>query len=246
MQTSPRLEAFVRQLGAEGLTETEAALALIWFATHSGDGTADVTAKEVALIMMGHRMSGNINSSRLGQKLAKHPQLVRGGRAGSFRIRASDDVALSQRFAAHADLSKAPVSDLLISDSIYLGGRRHLDQVRREANGSYERAFYNAAAVMSRRLTEMLLIEALEKAGAGTRMRDASGNLLGFSDLMAIGQSGQFIKLSRTAPVALQKVKETGDGAAHHRHFLVTKRDIDALNPGFSMLVTELAALAHL
>lgn len=246
MQTSPQLEAFVRRLGNDNFTETESALALIWFSTHAGDGAEDITAKEVAALMVRHRMSGNVNSSRLGQKLAKHPQLVRGRRLGSFRIRAADDAALSQRFSDHMDLSKAPVSDHFISASIHLGGRRHLDQIRREANGSYERAFYNAAAVMCRRLTEMLLIEALEEAGAATHMRDISGNLLGFSDLIALGQSGRFLKLSRTAPNALQKVKEIGDGAAHHRHFLVTKRDLDVLNPGLSMLVTELAALAGL
>ncbi|RYG94176.1 MAG: hypothetical protein EON58_16830 [Alphaproteobacteria bacterium] len=228
------------------MTETESALALIWFATHSGSGPSDVTAKEVATVMTDHRMSGNVNYSRLGQKLSKHSQLVRGSRVGSFRIRAADDPSLSQRFSQHADLSSAPVADLLISNGISLGGRRHLEQVRREANGSYERAFYNAAAVMSRRLTEMLLIEALEAAGGAERIRDASGNLIGLSDLIAVSRSGLFVKLSRTAPTHLQKVKEIGDGAAHHRHFIVAKKDMDALNPGLSMLVAELAALASL
>lgn len=246
MQKSPQLEAFIRRISVDELKEIEAAVALIWFATHSQDGTVDVTAKEIAEVMVRHRMSGNVNASRLTRNLAKHAQIVRGGRDGAFRIRSSDDDKLSQRFASHVDMSRAPVSDLFVSSDIALGHRRQLDQIRREANGCYERAFYNSAAVMGRRLAEMLLIEALEKSGASDRIRDGSGHLLGFSELIAIAQSGQFIKLSRTAPNAIQKIKELGDGAAHHRHFLATKKDLDALNPGYSMLISELAAVAEL
>jgi len=246
VQKSPQLEAFIRQVSGDELKEVESAVAIIWFATHSRNGVEDVTAREIADVMISHRMSSTVNASRLTRNLTKHPQIVRGGRASSFRIRASDDEKLSQKFSNHVGLSRAPVNDGFISADINLGGRRHLDQVRREANGSYERAFYNAAAVMSRRLAEMLLIEALENAGASSRIRDGSGHLIGFSDLIAVAQSGQFIKLSRTAPNAIQKVKELGDGAAHHRHFVAAKKDLDALNPAYSMLISELAAAGGL
>lgn len=246
MQKSPQLDAFIRRISGDGLTQNDAAVALVWFATHSQNGPDGLSSKEIAEMMMANRMSGNINVSRLAGNLAKHPQIVRDHRTGIFRIKSSDDAALTARFSDHADLSEAPVSDLFISSSILLGGRRHLDQVRREANGAYERAFYNAAAVMGRRLAEMLLIEALEKAGASDRIRDSSGHLLGFADLISVAQSGQFVRLSRTAPTAIQKIKELGDGAAHHRHFIAAKKDLDALNPAYSMLIAELAAAAGL
>jgi hypothetical protein len=138
------------------------------------------------------------------------------------------------------------VKDLLISDSINLGGRRSLDAVRREANGAYERAFYNSAAVMCRRLVEMLLIEAFEASGRLDDVRDSHNNLLPLSDLISAAKSGRILKLSRTAPATLSRVKQLGDGASHHRHYLVAKKDLDDLNPGFALLISELAALAAL
>lgn len=246
MQKSPQLDAFVQRLSADGLTEVEAAVALIWFATHSSENAEEMTAREVADVMIRTRMSGSVNTSRLTVNLSKHSHIVRGRGPGTFRIRSSQDAMLSQRFAEYADLSRAPVSDAFLSADVQLGGRRHLEQVRREANGAYERAFFNASAVMCRRLAEMILIEALEKSGGAQRIRDASDHLLGFSDLISIAQSGEFIKLSRTAPAALQKVKELGDAAAHHRHFIAAKKDLDALNPGYSMLISELSFAACL
>jgi hypothetical protein len=246
VQKSPQLDAFVQRLSADRLTEVEAAVALVWFATHSSDSAEEITVREVADMMVSTRMSGSVNTSRLTGNLSKHSHVVRGREPGTFRIRSSQDARLSQRFAEYVDLSRAPVSDAFLSADAQLGGRRHLEQVRREANGSYERGFYNASAVMCRRLAEMLLIEALETSGATRRIRDSSGHLLGFSDLISIAQSGEFIKLSRTAPAALQKVKELGDAGAHHRHFIAAKKDLDALNPGYSMLISELSVAACL
>ncbi|MFA4950161.1 hypothetical protein [Brevundimonas sp.] len=243
---NPQLDAFTARLAGDGLREADAAVGLIWFLTHGMEHTADATAKELADVMVAQRLSGKVNASRLGINLAKHPSVVRGQRPGSFRIRSSSDATLTAIYRDHADLSNAPVKDGLISASISLGGRKNLDAVRREANGSYERAFYNSSAVMCRRLTEMLLIEAFDKCGRLDDVRDSQGNLQPFSELIAAAKSGRLLRLSRTAPSALVKVKQLGDGAAHHRHFLVAKKDLDDLNPGLALLLSELAALAGL
>lgn len=237
------LDAFASNLSQAGLREVDVAVALIWFKTHADHEVSDLTAREVADLIKQQRLSGNVNVSRLNRALGGHPDTVKGQRADGFRIRKSSDGRLSDRFSEYADLSKAPVKDLLISSSIELGGRRPLDTVRREANGAYERGFYNSAAVMCRRLAEMLLIEALEKNGAAAKIRDPNDNLLGFADLIAFAKSGQCVKLSRSAPQALLKVKELGDAGAHHRHFTAARKDLDDINPGFALLVSELSGL---
>lgn len=239
-----RLDAFTSSLSKKSLREVDIAVALAWFVTHADVDKPDVTPRELADLMVRQRLSGSVNASRLGRGLGTHTDIVRGIRPGSFRIKKSADDKLSERFGGYADLSKSPVKDLVISDSIGLGGRRPLDVIRREANGTYERGFYNSAAVMCRRIVEMLLIEALEKHAAGQAIRDGNDNLLGFADLIAVAKSGKFIKLSRSAPAGLEKVKELGDAAAHHRHFVASKKDVDDLNPNLALLVSELAGLA--
>lgn len=238
------LDAFTTRLSRANMREADLAVALIWFETHADLDVADVTAREVADLMIQQRLSGSVNVSRLNKSLSSHSDTVRGHRVGSFRIRKASDGKLSDRFSEYADLSTAPVKDLLVSAAVDLGGRRPLDSIRREANGAYERGFYNSAAVMCRRLAEMLLIEALEKNGAKDKIRDSKDNLLGFADLIAAAKSGHHLKLSRSAPAALSKVKELGDAGAHHRHFVAAKKDLDDLNPGYSLLISELASLA--
>lgn len=241
---SPLLDTFTARLSNAGLREVDVAVALIWFRTHSETDVADVTAREIADLMRQQRLSGAVNVSRLNRSLANHSDTVRGHRTDSFRIKKASDESLSSRFSEYADLSRAPVKDLLISASIELGGRRPLEAIRREANGAYERGFYNSAAVMCRRLVEMLLIEALEKKGAGEKIRDANDSLLGFADLIAVAKSGKYLKFSRSAPGALSRAKELGDAGAHHRHFVAAKKDLDDLNPGLALLISELSAFA--
>lgn len=241
---SQQLDSFTTKLSQAGLREVDVAVALIWFETHSDLDMADVTAKEVADLIIRQRLSGNVNVSRLNQALVRHADTVKGHREGSYRIRKSSDTKLSERFSEYVDLSKAAVKDLLISNSIELGGRRPLEAIRREANGAYERGFYNSSAVMCRRLAEMLLIEALEKNGAADSIRDANDNILAFSDLISVAKSGQYVKLSRSAPSAFSKLKELGDAGAHHRYFVAVKKNLDDLNPGYALLISELSSLA--
>lgn len=241
-----RLDGFTAKLASAGLKEVDVAVALLWFVTHSEGHESDATAKEIAELIVDQRLSGTVNSSRLATNLAKHADVVRGRRKNSFRIRSASDELLTKLYRDYADLSKAPVQDLLITAEIGLGGRRTFDTLRREANGAYERGFFNSSAVMCRRLAETLLIEAFDRAGHLDSVRDANQNLLGFGDLITAATSGRFIKLSRIAPAAFSRLKQLGDGAAHHRHYLVTKKDLDDLNPGYSQLIAELAALAGL
>lgn len=243
---NPRLDAFTAKLSSESLREADIAVAILWFLTHSAGHENDATAKEIAALMVGQRLSGTVNHSRLAANLGKHVDVVRGFRKSSFRIRSASDEALTSRYRDYADLSAAPVQDLLISDEIGFGGRRTFEAIRREANGSYERGFFNASAVMCRRLAETLLIEVFDHAGHLDSVRDGNNNLIGFAELITAATSGRYFKLSRTAPAALSRLKQLGDGAAHHRHFLATKKDLLDLNPGYSQLISELAALAGL
>ncbi|BCH35311.1 hypothetical protein MesoLjLc_72410 [Mesorhizobium sp. L-8-10] len=153
----------------------------------------------------------------------------------------------SDKYAGSFPIARAVrVTDSVIQNDLSLGGRSHLDQIRREANGCYDSGFYNACAMMCRRLVELLLIEAFQKGGHINAITAANGELRSFGDIIAATKSKQYVKLSRSAPSTLDKVKATGDAAAHHRYYNTSKRDIDDLNPNLRQLVAELAALAGL
>jgi hypothetical protein len=70
-----------------------------------------------------------------------------------------------------------------LPEPIWKNTRGYIEAVCRELNGSFHYAYYNAAAVMLRRLLETLIIEAYEHLNRETEIKDGSGNYLMLSDL---------------------------------------------------------------
>lgn len=223
----------------------EIGVSLLWFLTHT-DPTLEISAKEIANHIHELGIRSAINATRLKNNLARHPDVVRGKGAGTFRIRAGRSGIYDGKYGDLKSAQQIPLPDNFLPNTIGLGGRKHLENLRREINGSYEFGFYNSCAVMCRRLMECLLIEAFDAVGHRAAITGGDGNLVGLADLLASAKSGSYIKLSRGAPRAAERVKETGDAAAHSRHYMTSHRDIDDLNPGFRQLISELANLAGL
>ncbi|WP_293378347.1 hypothetical protein [Phenylobacterium sp. SCN 70-31] len=244
--SNARRREFIAYLAAQELTEVDVAVALLWFESHEDHHQSELTGRQLADLLAADRLRANVNVSRLGAKLARHADVVRGRAAGTFRIRAGSDRVLSERFQAHRRAENIFVSETILPTSIPLGGRKHLEALRREINGTYEYGFYNSCAVMCRRLAEILLIEAFNSAGQIDLIRDVKGNLITFGDILLALGGQSVVKLSRGAPKALDRLKQTGDGAAHSRHYNASRNDIDDLNPSFRQLIAELSALAKL
>jgi hypothetical protein len=244
--THARRRAFIAHLAEQALTEADAAVALLWFESHEDHHETELTARQLAGLLTEARLRANVNVSRLGGNLAKHADIVRGRQVGTFRIRAGRDHRLSERFEAHRHSENVPVVDAILPTSMTLGGRKHLEAIRREINGAYEYGFYNSCAVMCRRLAEMLLIEAFQAAGQIDAIRDGQGHLLTFGEILTVLKAQSVVKLSRGAPKALDRLKQTGDGAAHSRHYNASRNDIDDLNPSFRQVISELSILAKL
>jgi hypothetical protein len=244
--THARRRAFIAHLASQELTEVDAAVALLWFEGHEDHHEAEFSARALANLLVEARLRGSVNASRLGTKLASHPDVVRGREPSTYRIRAGRDRALTERFNSYRGVENITVTDTVVPNSIGLGGRKHLEALRREINGTFEYGFYNACAVVCRRLAEVLLIEAFDVAGQLDAIRDKQGNLLTFGEIINVLKGQAAVKLSRGAPKMLDRLKLTGDGAAHSRHYNASRADIDDLNPGFRQLVAELAALAKL
>lgn len=245
MTTRKLPNSFTTKLAAESLSEADLAVAILWFHTHD-DGQGEMTAAQLAREITDARFRGQINATRLAGRLAAHSDVVRGSSKGSFRIRASADATLTGRYGPFRRAESSPVRDLVLPNTIRLGGRGHLEAMRREVNGAYEYGFYNSCAVMARRLVETLLLEAIDRAGSIASVTDANGNLWPLGDIIATVKGNKLLRLSRGVPKTLDKVKASGDTAAHSRYYSTSQHDIDDLNPGFRHLVAELAILAGL
>ena len=140
----------------------------------------------------------------------------------------------------------APESEQVLPASILRGTRGYLEKVLAQVNGCYERGWYDACAVMVRRLLETLIIEAFEKHGRATQIQNASGDFLYLRDLIAQALVEPSWNLSRNTRAALPRLKDIGDKSAHSRRFVAHRADIDKVITDLRTAVQEFVYLAGL
>lgn len=130
--------------------------------------------------------------------------------------------------------------------SLVRNTRGYLERLVHQINGAYENGWYDASAVMIRRLIETLIIEVFEKHGIASKIQNSSGDFLFLKDLISTLLSEKAWNLSRNARAALPRLKDVGDMSAHSRRFIAQRQDIDKLISDLRVIVQELVTLAHL
>src|SRR5690554_804076 len=102
----------------------------------------------------------------------------------------------------------------VVPRSIVRGTRRYIERVANQVNGCYENGWYDACAVMLRRLIETLIIEAFEKHSIETKIKNSQGDFLYLRDLVSRSLAETSWNLSRNCKQALPKLKDIGDKSA--------------------------------
>lgn len=168
------------------------------------------------------------------------------------------DLAHQAREAALAIQREAPrhvtppaegttaATELIVPRSVLMGTRGYLVSVANQANGCYEQGWFDACAVMVRRLIETLIIEAFEANGIVDKVKNQNSEFLALSDLVARACDEPTWSLSRVTKRALPKLKSLGDNSAHSRRFNAHRHDLDKVLDDIRVVVQELVYLAKL
>ncbi len=131
--------------------------------------------------------------------------------------------------------------------SIVDGTPNYIQKIALQANGCYERGWYDCSAVMMRRLIETLIIECYEKHGIESKIKNTDGNYFFLGDLIPrfLSESWNISRNTKNSLPRLRDVKDLGDMAAHSRRFLATQSDIDKYSKDFRIVLQELVFLAE-
>jgi len=125
-------------------------------------------------------------------------------------------------------------------------GRGYLIRVGRQMNGAYSAAWYDACAVMMRRLLETVIIEAFEKKGIDSKIKDGNGDFLMLTALVNRALAETAWNLPRNVKKELPNLKDAGHKSAHNRLYVAEKTDIDKIEPAFRESVEAFLHLAGL
>ena len=130
--------------------------------------------------------------------------------------------------------------------SLVRNTRGYIERVVHQINGAYTNGWYDACAVMVRRLVETLIIETFEEHKLAAKIKTQNGDFLYLRDLISVILAEPSWNLSRNAKQALPRLKDVGDLSAHSRRFIAQRQDLDKLMSDLRIVVQELVTLAKL
>lgn len=134
----------------------------------------------------------------------------------------------------------APSSHQVIMKSLTRDTRGYIVAIAQQINGAYEKGWYDACAVMVRRLIETLIIETFEKHGVAHKIKGAGGDYFFLRDLITATLNETAWSPSRNLKAALPKLKDVGDKSSHNRFFVAKRGDIQPLIADIRSVVQEL------
>jgi len=146
----------------------------------------------------------------------------------------------------------APVSPPGEDDAIFplplltKAGRGYLVHIGRQMNGCFAMRWYDACAVMMRRLVETSIIEAYEVRGIQARIRNANGDYFQLTELVKHALAEPTFNLSRNTKGLLPQLRDVGHMSAHGRHFTAQQGDIEKVRLGCRVVVEEFLHIAGL
>ena len=137
-------------------------------------------------------------------------------------------------------------SQQVLPKSLFVNTRGYLVKISNQINGCYEKGWFDACAVMVRRLVETLIIECFEKHKISMAIKNASGDFLYLGDLIQKMLSEPTWNIGRNARQSLSKLKDIGDKSAHSRRFNARRWDIEKVLTDLRVVAEELLYLAGL
>ncbi|MGH7037751.1 MAG: DUF4145 domain-containing protein [Stellaceae bacterium] len=240
------LDRFCEVVKQSNRKNAEKALAVLWYFDSGQSGVAK-TAGQLTKVLGDHHI-GTPNQTALAEairktKLANETKSGFSLKSGSRRVIHDwlPDLEGIQPAMDHASG--------YLPEPIWKNTRGYIEEVCRELNGSFHHAYYNAAAVMLRRLLETLIIEVYECLNRETEIKDGGGNYLMLGDLAerACGENGhKGINLGRDSKKALKDARNVGNWSAHARRFLAHAGDLTSFQAGIRLLVQDLIQIADL
>lgn len=149
------------------------------------------------------------------------------------------------RIAKPPPEGRKPKTNQVIDFNLVKGTRGYIERTVHQINGTYENGWYDACAVMLRRLIETLIIEVFEKHNITSRIKDDNGNFYRLNKLITKTYNESTWTLENNGEI-LRKLKDIGNWSAHKRRYNTNRHDIDQHLSNIRLAVQELIYLAGL
>jgi len=124
--------------------------------------------------------------------------------------------------------------------------RGYIERIAEQACGAYDQSWYDASAVMVRRLLEILIIESFESHNLTAKIKKPDGTFFYLQDLVTYTLSESSWTIGRNVRKALPNLKDIGNQSAHGRRYIARKTDLDNVKRDLRLTIEELVNLSGL
>jgi len=232
---------FARALAALDSSHIERAVAFLWYYRQSQE-YEERSASDLATDLHDEGFP-KPNVTRLAQDLTRSRSTVRGKRPGTFQIDVRRLPELAEAYGPLLGVKQVKVKGAVLDPLSVAGTRAYLEKLVHQINGSYEYGFFDACAVLCRRLMESLIIEIYIGRNRHQEIQQ-NGVFLPLDRLLAYVKADKTVVLGRGTPKTMDEVKQIGDAAAHDRTYITQISDIDDFKARYRKLLSELLGLA--
>jgi hypothetical protein len=113
-------------------------------------------------------------------------------------------------------------------------------------NGAYSAGWYDACAVMMRRLLESVIIEAFEARKIDHKIKDANGDFLQLTALIKAALAEKSWNLPRNVRKKIESLRDLGHTSAHNRYYLAKQPYLDELKSVYRESIEAFLHIANL
>jgi hypothetical protein len=238
---------FCELLKPLGKTNTEKAIALLWFHDQN-EPDAAMSAGELARIMDSYHL-GTPHSTSLANSIRETRMCSEC--AGRFKLKPGSRKIIRTWLPGNIEGIQPEMdhAEGYIPEAVWVGTRGYIEAVCKQLNGCFKAAYYDAALVMLRRLLETLVIEAYEHLDRKGEIEAGGGRYHMLAGLVerATGINGhKGLNVGRNTRNALEAVKGLGDRSAHDRRFVAYAADLTKIQIDVRSGVQDLIHIAAL
>jgi hypothetical protein len=228
-------------------TNAEKALAILWFFDRK-QADAAMSAAQLTKVLGDHHV-GTANSTAL-RRAIQDTKLASESKSG-FALKPGSRRVIHGWLPVDLD-GVQPTMDHAtgyLPEAVWRNTRGYIEAVCRQLNGCFKSAYYDAAAVMLRRLLETLIVESYEHLKREAEIRDGGGQYLMLRDVVerACGEKGHAgLNLGRDSKATLKDARDIGNWSAHARRYSAISTDLTKIQAGVRVAVQELIHIANL
>lgn len=163
----------------------------------------------------------------------------KGKTRASFEIMRDGEMLIEKHIERNKEVKSEPVKGIGLM-TLVQNTRKYIEKPAEQVDGCYDKGWYDASAVMIRRVIETLIIECFEREKISSKIKDAHGNFYMLEKLIDIFLSESVWNVGRNTVRSLPKFKNVGDNAAHNRRWVTNKQDIDNVKDDLRICIQEL------